>query len=621
MKNSRCKLSLHYVLSFRIIYAIVPVLMAVIMFGGAGLCHAQTLVHYMVKETDTVYEMKPGNSSRETAFFFPNYDEWKQLETGYVMPADTTVMLSEYASVKDINKAILYLRVHSVNISKIKIRIDTSKEELLMTFIRDGYQFPDGVDIGRLLTGGDQTGPLPVHLSCEPVNAGKPMSFILGEMMVCSDRVTRHISPVGIFQQAPFANASVSGGLTLTPFDSYGNYIHYPAGEKEEASKAALVISDSTKDTRLLLGQTLLALLDNYPFYTERRLIKEQVLQEVKSTIDHTGSLSVCEMVDTLNRYLLSHINDPHFFIRSACATTVPLQSPLQVYSVNGSVQVAAVMDDTLRSMVPPGSRIRKINGTVVREDASVSEVNRLLRRKSGEQVTLTFLSPAGKEATVTYRIADKYRMPANMMPANLAFRKINDSTTYYKINRIDARLPTDFASRLDSINSTSRLVIDLRGCGGGDLLAGATFLSYIIHKPFRYFDLVAVNGNATDSVMVRANPAPFHYRDDGRIILLVDKNTACTAELLIHNLKTWKQGTQVWGKEETKGALAIIHDISMPDGRTGIGTNALGNWKILLDKKSIEGTGIRPDNTVLIEKVNDLQPYEDKVLQMAIRQ
>lgn len=584
-------------------------------------CDGQTLVHYMVREVDTVYDMKPDASWKRTTFFFPNYDEWRQLQKAYRLSATATVTLSGRLPAREVNKARLYLRVHTGNIGKIKIRIAESKEEIPITYSRDGFQFPEGIDIGRFLTvNGRQPGSLAVHLSCEAVDTGKPMSLVLGEMMVCTDRIARHISPVGIFQQAPFANASAGGRLTLTPFDSYGNYIHYPAGEKEEASKAALVVSDSTKDSRLLLGETLLALLDNYPFYTERGQVKTQVLQEVKSTIDNTPGPSICALADTLNRYLLRHFNDPHFFIRSACAAPASLQSPLQVYPLHGSIQVAAVLDDTLKPVIPLGSRIRSINDSIIGNDATVADVNRLLRCKSGTLVKLAFLSPEGKEEQVTYRIADRYKVPANMMPANLMFRKINDSTAYYKINRIDARLPTDFASRLDSINTASRLVIDFRGCGGGDLLAGATFLSYIIQRPFRYFDLTEVKGTATDSVIVRTNPAPFHYRNDGHIILLVDKNTACTAELLIHNLKSWKQGTQIWGKEGTRGALAIIHDISMPDGSTGIGTNALGNWKILLDGKSIEGRGILPDNQVRIDNITDLQPYDDKVLQMAIR-
>lgn len=592
----------------------------IVYFIGGNVCVAQTLVHYKVREMDTVYEMKADASLKETNIFFPNYDEWKELRKGYELPHNATLTLVKQDAMLSGSRPLLYIRVYSKNVKQIRVKMGDGEEQLLLPFTRDGYQFPEGVDI-RSLMADKQPSRAVVHLICEPAYPGKKMLLVLGEMRVCTDRVADYLSPVKIFQQSPFANPPDNAAYKLSPFESYGYYTHYPAGEVEEATKAALFISDTTRDAKSLLGLALLGLLGNYPFFAEKHLVKEQVVEEVQHMLDRTRMLPLCGVVDTLNQYLLTHFNDPHFFIRSDCNTKAQVLSPIQVYPINGKIEVAAVLDDTLKNIIPLGSRVTGIDGSRIGERSSAAEVNRLLRRKSGELIAVSFDLPGGKLAEITYRIAERYKTPDNMMPVNLQYRKLNDSTAYYKINRIDARLPTDFASRLDSINGASRLVIDLRSCGGGDLLAGAEFLSYIIGHSFRYFDLVEVNGNREDSTIVRANPSPFHYRKDGRIILLVDRNTACTAELLIHNLKTWKSGTTIWGKEGTRGALAIIHDISLPTGNIGIGTNAIGNWKMLLNKKSIEGIGIPPDRVVRIENIYDLQPYNDKVLQLAIGQ
>ena len=583
-------------------------------------CCAQTVIDYAIRETDLMYALRPDSALKETATFFPNYDEWKELHSGYEVPDHAVITLSKEGTQDGGSGPFLYARVFSRNIRKVTFRIGNSDEQLVLAVVRDGYQFPDGLDMGAQALAG-----LPlkvfVHVSYEPIDPQKSSSLVLGDMSISTSRIVKYLSPIKVFRHPPFDNPRSAAAYKLTPFDSYGNYVHYPEGEVEEASKAAMFISDSTGDTKTLLGRTLLALLNNYPFYREKNLVRKQVLKEVRSTLLRSHAMSLCTMVDTLNQYLAARFGDPHFFIRSACNIKGPGLSPIQVYQINGQLEVAAVLDDTLKNSIPLGSKLLKIDGVEVSERASATDVNRLLRKRSGEFVRVGLLLPAGTAAEISYRIADKYKIPANMMPSNLLFRKLNDSTAYYKINRIDARLPTDFASWLDTINTTTRLVLDLRGCGGGDLLAGAEFLSYMLRRSFRYFDLVEVNGTKRDSVIVQSNPAPFGYRADGKIILLVDKNTACAAELLINSLSSCRKGTTIWGKEKTMGALSIIQDISLPADNIGIGTNALGNWKILLNGKSIEGKGIEPDRTVNIETVYDLQPYNDKVLRLAISQ
>jgi C-terminal processing protease CtpA/Prc len=325
--------------------------------------------------------------------------------------------------------------------------------------------------------------------------------------------------------------------------------------------------------------------------------------------------------VKELNTFLITKVKDPHFFIDCKLTNIKRPLSPIAVARINERYQVAAVFDDSLRSLLPTGSIILKVDDTKVgKHIPEIARLNQLIRKVPGEEVTLSFKTPNGKYQSLHYKIKDRYTIPSTFRPVNLALRPLNDTTIYYKINQVNTELTLDFVSKLDTINKRKKLILDFRGCGGGDVIAGAQFLSFFTDGPFKYFDFIPLDSERKDSVIVQGNTSPFRYRKDGRIIILADNNTACTAELIIYRLRQMKNYAVTFiGKENTKGALALLTEIMLPAKDVSIGTNAMITGKILLDGKSIENIGIRPDIYVQVNEVADLQPYNDLVLKTAI--
>ncbi|MDE3250668.1 MAG: hypothetical protein KGO82_18545, partial [Bacteroidota bacterium] len=395
-----------------------------------------------------------------------------------------------------------------------------------------------------------------------------------------------------------------------------------PVDQREEDFKGSLFLEDSLKSSRDLLSDIFIPLLENYAFYAERHLKKEEVIEKAVSVLDRSKRAGLCDLVDSLNRFIVTELREPHFYIKSACYNRKAEKTAMYVFPIQGRQLVAGVFDDSLSMHVPLGSELTEVNGQeITKEDLNPKDVNALLKGIPGKQVHVT-IRPEGQTArTVSYVLKDKYRIPAGFSPANFDFRYLNDSVAYYKISKINPELPLDFASRLDSINGRAKLILDFRNNGGGDFLAGAEFLSFIIGHKFTYFDFEAFPSGHRDSVVVRENATPFHYRPDGKLVLLVDGSTACIAELVVYTLKTRYKNVVVVGREHSRGALAFIYEINFPKDNIVVATNCLDTGKFLLGGQSIEGKGIKPDIPVEIQSVLDLQPYQDKVLKVAISQ
>ncbi|HCR75651.1 MAG TPA: hypothetical protein DIW37_04455 [Chryseobacterium sp.] len=169
-------------------------------------------------------------------------------------------------------------------------------------------------------------------------------------------------------------------------------------------------------------------------------------------------------------------------------------------------------------------------------------------------------------------------------------------------------------------MKSKKKLVIDLRNNGGGDFLIGAQILSLFIPDEFKYYQLRDKFSGKNEDVIVNKNLSDNIISNKLELRVLVNKNTSCVSELLVYNLKKYFKNTKVIGIEHTAGALATLYEVLLENNNNvKFRTNAFARSIIMLDGKSIEGKGISPDIHVNIRKIEDLQPYNDKVLITAI--
>jgi len=180
-------------------------------------------------------------------------------------------------------------------------------------------------------------------------------------------------------------------------------------------------------------------------------------------------------------------------------------------------------------------------------------------------------------------------------------------------------KMPTFEISKdhIDAIMAKARkfktVVIDLRGNGGGYVDALTRLVSHFFDKEIKIGDLKSRKETKAE-VAKKRTEAPFA----GRVIVLVDSNSASASELFARVMQLEKRGT-VLG-DDTAGAVmtsrSYDHEIGV--GRVLIfGTSVTVSDVIMTDGKSLEHAGVAPDEP-LVPTGADLAARRDPVLARA---
>lgn len=589
--------------------------------------YTQMLAYYQNLNIDTLFYWDNSQNIKPTDCYFPSFQQYKAQYTGYKVPsAEHQVYLKKYNE-SQISNPILFFRCHVKNIKNIKFNISKNHVNRLMANVAvkyDGYQVPLEINIDSLTSDLEGKALLNLNISYEPADKNKQAELIIGDAYVASVSINRFLSPVQLFQNPPFSNAGNIENQEMHTFDSYGIFKHFPADQFEEYYKGTILIEEKPTSDRpadnSVINALMLSLMNNYPFFKERKLNKDSTLRAAAILMVRHQSAPTCDLVNTLNEFITSVFKDPHFQIRMKCAVK-KTQTPVYTYQLGNKHLVAAVFDEELKQRIPIGSEIIAVNGIRLPDSAHASEdkTEQLLKKEEGSQMTIKIKLSDGAIIDIPYTVKGNYKIPDNFKPQNYSFKFLNDTVSYYRVSKISPFLQMDFLNKLDSINSRKKLIIDLRGNGGGDLIGGAQFASYFIDHAFKYSNFINSRTNAMDSILVNENKSPFHFRRDGKIMILIDQQTACAAELIAMTLRDHNKNVSIVGKSPSGGALAFVYELILKRPAVTIRTNSLNTGKLVFNHGILEGNGIHPDVLVQINKIQDLQPYDDKVLRIAI--
>ncbi len=588
----------------------------IIAFLSVLVAYSQLKAYYMLESIDTTY--KVADKTPKITFFFPTYERFKSVAKAYEIKEKTTlplVKIKNETNTYERFESLLFIRFYASNIKNIYLQSnDACSEKIIIPVKEKGYNEA----IRKKFCFSEDGNEKNLQITYDLVDAEKPYKLIFADLWVGNSLVEKKISPSKLFQKSPFNNAAYKNEFSNTPFDSYGELKYFPKNEKEEDFKGIVHVEGGSDDNinKTLTGIIFL-LLQHYPFYENKNIQKDTFISSGKAFLQSIETLATCKLIDTINNFLSQNLNDPHFYIKSKCHDARKI-TPVYSYQLNGKHIVAAVIDETLKENILLGSEILEINHKKIASVSSRVVNEDMLKQVSGTNLQLTYVTPQGEIKTTSYQIEKNYKIPPGYKPQNFLAKKINDSVSYFKINNITYALPLAFLNNFQQINASKKLVLDFRGCTGGDFLSGAQFLSYFINGDFTYFDYENMERTKKEAVIVRRNKSPYKYRKDGKIILLVDESTACMGELLVHTLRDNRKNTLIVGKGNTKGALAFVYEIVLFDGISVL-NNSLDTGRFMLSGKSIEGTGLTPDVQVVIDNVYDLQPYNDKALVAAI--
>jgi C-terminal processing protease CtpA/Prc len=543
-----------------------------------------------------------------------------------ILPKETMINLST---------GQLYLNLYCENISfyRVYFQIGGKWYSREWEVSAEKYQVPNEIAISEWKLQLDatvrQSDDLPIDrmlITAKVAVPEKPFQFALGELRLI-ERFPRIVPAKGYFfydltkdtlnKQEPF-EIKFGDNFPISNFSVFRNfYSQYYLFRQENVDK------EKYQNNTLELIKFI---IDHYSFYAEHHINKQKTMLGVQNIV--SSSLSFENKIDSLSKKVSSFF-DGHFYFESVPLGLKP--GPILVKEINGEIQVVAVFDEELKNKVALGSVVKKIDGVEVDKvlknkqgryygsetDRRSQAVSQLLSKDRNDSTQLT-VSKNNKLTSVTYGYNKAFKIPSNFKPQHREFKTVNDCS-YFRLNRWDAGDWISFYNHADQIKKDKGLIIDLRGNTGGAEVEAYQILSCFVNKP----TVVSYNSysHANGVNIKRSNVVvPNKYLDlyGKRVVLLVDNKTACASEIFIAAMKSNPNITIV-GSERTSGSYSsgVLFDLPFD---IKIRTNVLDKFYPPNDKYFIEYKGIAPDKMVKIGYYSDLYPYDDKVLQFALK-
>jgi hypothetical protein len=277
---------------------------------------------------------------------------------------------------------------------------------------------------------------------------------------------------------------------------------------------------------------------------------------------------------------------------------------------------------------------------------------------EAGRSVTVTLAGVRERERLAN-RNAVNERFAANLArldgaPGNVTVELLADEVAHLRIRYFDGEgfpAALDSAFRLIRDRRIERLMLDLRGNGGGVDEYGALLVGQFTERPFRYFDRIRVTsiapGFATwidrtfaamrtgtvpspdggylvtpalHSGVGEQQPSASPYR--GRLVVLVDGGTFSTAADVAAHLRS--SGRALFVGEETGGTYegntsGLNALIVLP--RSGLRTKVMmyGYWNAVA-QPPVPGRGTLPDHMVtrrVVDVLGGVDPQRARALQL----
>ena len=165
----------------------------------------------------------------------------------------------------------------------------------------------------------------------------------------------------------------------------------------------------------------------------------------------------------------------------------------------------------------------------------------------------------------------------------------------------------------LRQVRKTPKLIIDLRGNGGGAVETLQTLVGGLVGPDTK---IAAIQGRKPQPPMMARKAGEVY---DGTIVVLVDSLSASASELLSRTLQLAGRGRVIGDRSAGAVMESQVYDRMAGGERTGVffATSITVADLIMTDGKSLERTGVTPDE-VLLPSAGDLASGRDPVLARA---
>lgn len=292
-------------------------------------------------------------------------------------------------------------------------------------------------------------------------------------------------------------------------------------------------------------------------------------LGKIIDFIDHeyVDSLSTDSIIDKTIVNLLDQL-DPHSvyippnrqaeFVENMKGDFVGIG--VNFYMLNDSVAVVKTLENgpSAKAGIKPGDRI-----------LYADKVKLFGRKLPSDSLFSKFKGEAGSELTLTvYRKSEhkqlKFKIKRDVIPIKSVDAAIlfNKYTAYIKINRFAEKTYTEFIKALTALKAkgAKSLVIDLRNNGGG-YLDQAIYIADELLKDRQLIVFTKSKKGATKETFATKKG----IFETGKVILLINENTASASEILAGAIQDNDRGTIVGRRSYGKGL--VQREMDFEDG------------------------------------------------------
>ena len=288
-----------------------------------------------------------------------------------------------------------------------------------------------------------------------------------------------------------------------------------------------------------------------------------------------------------INFYYVDSVNNDKL-IDAAIVATLKKLDPHSIYIPKDEVKAMneplegnfegvgiqfAIVDDTLQVVIPiangpsekvgirAGDRIVKVNDkNIAGIGLKNSDVVHLLRGKKGTKVNVVIKRLNEKKLLDFTIIRDK--IPIYSLDA---YYMLNKNTIYFKLSRFASKSDDELISAFDSLNKTNKIeniVFDLRGNGGGYLRTAFKIADEFLTKGRMIVYTKGIHSPYSD---YKATDRGFFEK--GRLVVLIDENTASASEIVSGAIQDWDRGVIIGRRSFGKGLVQqpfTLQDTSM---------------------------------------------------------
>ena len=252
-----------------------------------------------------------------------------------------------------------------------------------------------------------------------------------------------------------------------------------------------------------------------------------------------------------------------------------------------------------------PGDIIKKIDGV----EYTGEDMNAAANNIKGAEGTIVKLEIQRGQEIKTFEITRK-----NITPNPVVAEKLDNNIGYLEVSSFDEDTAENFKAKYEELKTQgiTSLIIDLRNNGGGLVEQALKIADYIVPKDKEL--LVTVDKDGKEKVEKSKEDVLI----DMPIVLLVNKNSASSSEILAGALKDLNEATIVGTTTYGKGVIQQLVTL-----RDGSGLKFTVEEYYTPNRTKINGVGIEPNEKVdLPESVTNpisVERKDDTQLQKAI--